>query len=128
MNSLITKSPSAPQVMSAWPVNVRRAPPRDCWGCKGLWSYERDMSIPSPLPLPPPTAPETQSQALLRTLSEQKSNVRELVLQERRREAELTASRLDSARAEALAERSAAEIDGLRDSKVRSVSRSTNQA
>ncbi|CAM9333740.1 unnamed protein product [Scytosiphon promiscuus] len=54
-------------------------------------------------------------QAQLRTLTEQRAKVRELFLREKEHEAQLTASRLESARAEAIAKNEAAEIERLRD-------------
>ncbi len=62
-----------------------------------------------------------QCQAQLRTLTEQRSKLRELFLREKEQEARLTASRLESARAEAVAENKAAELERLRGSQVRGV-------
>lgn len=56
---------------------------------------------------------DAQCHAQLRAMSEQRAKVLELTLRERERESELTASRLESARAEAEAARRAAEMDRL---------------
>ena len=99
----------------------------DAWSMVRRRQETNEYARPSPPLLSPPhllprlATVEMQSQTQARTLSEQTSKVRQLVFQGRQREAELVASRLESARAEAVAERNAAEIDRLRESKVRSV-------
>lgn len=62
-----------------------------------------------------------QCQAQLRALTEQRAKVRELFLREKEHEAKLTASRLESARAEAIADNKAAEVERLRENQVRRV-------
>ncbi|CAM9316370.1 unnamed protein product [Ectocarpus fasciculatus] len=57
-------------------------------------------------------------QAQLRTLKEQRSKLRECFLREREHEAKLTASRLESARAEVVAEDKAAEVEHLIDNQA----------
>ncbi|CAM9119086.1 unnamed protein product [Ectocarpus sp. 4 AP-2014] len=57
-------------------------------------------------------------QAQLRTLKEQSSKLREFLLREREHEAKLTASRLESARAEVVAEDKAAEVEHLLDNQA----------
>ncbi|CAB1120922.1 unnamed protein product [Ectocarpus sp. CCAP 1310/34] len=57
-------------------------------------------------------------QAQLRTLKEQRSKLREFMLRERELEAKLTASRLESARAEVAAEDKAAEVEHLLDNQA----------
>ena len=70
-------------------------------------------------PAPPSPAPLTsQCQARLHILSEQKLRLRELSFQHRQLETDLTASRLECARAEAVMERNAAEIDRWREGQV----------
>lgn len=59
-----------------------------------------------------------QCQAQLRTLKEQRSKLREFLLREREHEVKLTASRLESARAEVIAEDKAAEVEHLLDNQV----------
>lgn len=59
-----------------------------------------------------------QCQARLRLLSEHESRVQDFALKERQHEADLTASRLDCARTEAVAEANAAEIDRLRENQA----------
>ncbi|CAN0007302.1 unnamed protein product, partial [Ectocarpus sp. 6 AP-2014] len=57
-------------------------------------------------------------QAQLRTLKEQRSKLREFLLREREHEAKLTATRLESARAEVIAEDKAAEVEHLLDNQA----------
>lgn len=59
-----------------------------------------------------------QCQAQLRALAEHRSRARELLLREKEHEARLTASRLESARAEAVADNKAAEVERLRGQQV----------
>ncbi|CAN0394256.1 unnamed protein product [Ectocarpus sp. 12 AP-2014] len=57
-------------------------------------------------------------QAQFRTLKEERSKLREFLLREREHEAKLTASRLESARAEVVAEEKASEVEHLLDNQA----------